>query len=351
MKKIIILIIALGGLGGLIYFAMDLSEKQGTSVRELINFEIEDVSTVDKIIITDKFDRKFTLVKKGSLWTGKNGGCISQGEVDHLLDAFKNIGFKGYLNDKSKQKFTDIMSAQHIKVEIFQKGEWSKTWFIGPASKDHLGQIMLLDTKENGKSKFPVVMEMKNMKGIIDPRFHADPLQWKCSDLISLKLTDISYIDVKFNDEKSRGFKVTKKGNNMKVYQKGKELLNVDPTMIYNYLSNFQDINYNVANYELNRLQMDSLKRTTPFCELTVKGLKSKKETFKLYRIVTSNSDVIGNAEIMDMDIDRLWCQIPTGELVKCQYFVFNPLIFGHLFFPQMDLSDLTTHDGINPIE
>jgi len=24
---------------------------------------------------------------------------------------------------------------------------------------------------------------------------------------------------------------------------------------------------------------------------------------------------------------------IPSGQLVKCQYFVFNPLLMGHLYF------------------
>jgi len=351
MKKIIILIVALGALAGLLYYAMDLSKHQGKSDTELIEFAVKDIESVDKIIITDKFENVFELHKKDGVWTDKNGGCVTQDNVGHVLDAFKNIEFKGYLADNSKKKFTNLMSAQNIKVQIFQDGEWTKTWYLGPSAQDHDGQIMLLDDAKEGKSGFPVIMRLKNMRGIIEPRFYADPLQWMCQDLISLQLTDIEEVNVKFNDEPQRSFKLTKNGNNMKVYQKGKQLQGITSAAMYDYLSNFQDVNFNIANYELNKLQMDSLKRTTPFCELKVKAVKEKPETFKLYRIVTKSApQMAGNAEIIDTDIDRFWCELPSGALVKCQYFVFNRLILGHAYFP-LDLTGLKTHDGINLIE
>ena len=35
---------------------------------------------------------------------------------------------------------------------------------------------------------------------------------------------------------------------------------------------------------------------------------------------------------------NNFWCILPNGQLVKCQYFVFNPLLLGHVYFPAMDL-------------
>ena len=32
-------------------------------------------------------------------------------------------------------------------------------------------------------------------------------------------------------------------------------------------------------------------------------------------------------------DINRFWCLLPNGQVVKCQYFVFNPLIMGNIYF------------------
>mgnify|MGYP000908812094 CR=1 FL=1 len=125
MKKIIILVVALGVLAGLVYLAMNLSKNAGKSDSELIEFAISDVESVDKIIITDKFENVFELRKENGIWTDKDGGCITQDKVSFCIDAFKNIEFKGYLADNSKEKFTNLMSAQNIKVKIFQNGKWS----------------------------------------------------------------------------------------------------------------------------------------------------------------------------------------------------------------------------------
>lgn len=346
MKKIIILVVSIAALAGLGYYAMSLSENQGKSDLELIDFSIKDVESVDKVIITDKFERRYTIQKKGDLWTGPEGECITQDKVKWVLDAFKNIKFKGYLSDKSIEHFTKQMSAQHIKVEIFQNGEWTKTWYIGPSTQDHMGQIMLLDSKEEGKSTVPVQMELSNMKGIIEPRFYADPMQWKCTDIFKLSLDKIRAVDVKFNDEPQRSFKVTKSGQDIKVYQKGKQLQDVSPQNAYTYLNSYQKVHWETANYVLNKDQVDSLKNTTPFCVLKVDQTNGKTTKLRLFRILAKENQVAGMAEVVNPDLNHLWCELPNGRLVKCQYYVFNPLIMGHVYFP-LDLTGVTTIDGM----
>jgi hypothetical protein len=42
--------------------------------------------------------------------------------------------------------------------------------------------------------------------------------------------------------------------------------------------------------------------------------------------------------DIVNIDMNKFWCQLPNGQMVKCQYFVFNPLMLGHVYFP-LDLS------------
>ena len=348
MKKLIILILALGSLAVLAFYAMNLSQKKGKSDTELIDFAIKDVSTIDKVIISDPFSRVFELVKNGEEWTDKDGGCITQQNAEFVIDALKNIEFKGYLPDNSHKKFITLMSAQNTKVEIFQNGEWTKTWYIGPASKDHYGQIMLLDSKEYGKSDIPVVMKIKGVHGIIEPRFYADKRKWMCTNIFSIPVNDLAYVEVKFNDEPERSFKVTKNKNKLDVFQQGKPLLVTDTSMIYRYLNNYQKIHYDIPNYELSEKQVDSIKRTIPFCVLTVKELHKKPTKLRCFRIITGAEEIVGAASVADVDKNRFWCELPNGQLVKCQYFVFNPLFLGHIYFP-MDLTILKTHDGIVP--
>jgi hypothetical protein len=346
MKKLIILVIAVGGLVGLGFFISSLFENEGKSDTELIDFAIEDISTVDKVIITDKFARTFEIRKKGKVWTDKDGGCITQENAAFILEAFEKIEFKGYLPDSSHANYTKMMTAQHLKVEIFQSGEWTKTWYLGPTAPDHHGQIMLLDSKEHGQSDIPVLMKIKGMNGIIEPRFFADNREWACTGIFALSVEDISLVDVKFNDEPERSFKITKNGSDLKAYHQGKRMMDAEPDMMFRYLNKFKKINYNLQNFELTNAQVDSVKRSTPFATLSLKetnGKTSKLRCFRMKAPVAVEAD-FGNIE--DTNRDKFWCELPDGMLVKCQYFVFNPILLGHVYFP-MDLSMLKTEDGI----
>lgn len=354
MKKPIILILSLVTVVLLGWYAVKLINNRGKSDQssEMFDFAVNDIESVDKVIITDKLERKYEIIKKADGdWTNTKGECITQDHIEFILDAFKNIEFKGYLPENAKENYLKIMASQHIKVEIFQNGEWTKSWYIGTATPDHYGQVMLLETAENGKSDNPVMMKIKGMNGIIDPRFFADERKWRCTNIFKLGLDEISKVDVKFNDEPKRSFTVTKKGTRFDVYQQGKKLPSADTSMILRYLSTYQKVHYEEPNYELTKKQIDSLKKTTPFCILTVTEVNNKSTKLKLFRLVTGQNQKTGMGEVINMDRNKLWVQLPSGDIVKAQYFVFNHLLLGNVYFPSMDLSGLKTHDGILPIE
>lgn len=339
-KKLIILIASIGVVAGLALLTMKLMGKKGNSITELIEFNIEDTAAVDKVIITDPFGNKMEIIRDGVYWTESNGNCITQTNVQFILEAFKNVEFKGYLPDNSHKQFIKVMSAQSTKVEIFQDGDWVKTWYIGPAAQDHYGQIMLLDDAELGKSDIPVMMKIKGMQGIIEPRFFADKRKWMCTNIFRLTIDKISKVDVRFYDEPSRSFTVTKKKNKLDVFQQGKRLSRVDTAMIYRYLQNYRKIHFDHPNYELNAKQIDSVKRSQPFGVLTVTETSGKATKLRMFRIKSEfeQRNEFGNI-VMD-DMNKFWCQLPDGQLVKCQYFVFNPLLLGHVYFP-MDMSSI----------
>ena len=210
-KKGLILALFIILLACLSWFALNLKDNQGASDARAFNFKIEDTTTVSKIIITDAFGQQFTLVKKNNSWTDLKGGCVAQTNVSLILEALHKIEFKGYLPQKSEKRFTELMASSHIKVEIFQDGEWTKTWYMGPASPDHYGQIMLLETANEGKSASPVMMKLAGMNGLIDPRFFADARQWACTEIMALQIEDIKSVKAKFYDEPYRSFELQKK--------------------------------------------------------------------------------------------------------------------------------------------
>jgi len=344
MKKQNILIIALTIVAILSYLTYSLMSKSGNSVEtELIDFAIKDVTQVDKIIISGDTDNEFILTKNGTKWNSNKTPCIQQQNVDFILEAFTKIEFKGYLPENASKHQIKMMSAKHIKVQIFENGEWSKTWYIGPSSQDHYGQIMMLDSKEFGMSDKPVIMSIKGVKGIIEPRFYSDFRKWACTAIFELDPQKIKKVDVSYVQEPTRSFKVINNNNNYEVFQQNTKITASTP-MILKYIQNYKKIHFNMPNYSLNIKQVDSLNRTTPFCYLTVTEIDGKSTRLKLHRVRSGQQTTNEFGQPANYDMDYLWCFLPSGELVKCQYFVFNPLILGHVYFP-MDMSKVNLGD------
>jgi hypothetical protein len=338
MKKIIILVLSIVILSLLGFMTYKTIKSSGKSDVNLLEFGIADTNKVDKIVITDAFSNKITLKREGKLWTDAQGGCISQNNIQLILQAFKNIEFKGYLPEKSLKKFTTIMTAQNVKVEIFTEGEWDKTWYIGPASQDHYGQIMLLETANDGKSKSPVIMKLKDLRGIIEPRFFADKRKWVCTKIFELKQSQIASVEVQNLDKPQRSFKIDNSSTTPKVLSAGKPLTNIDTMMVFRYLQNFKKIHYNLANYELTKKQVDSLKLTKPFSILTLKEKNGTTTKLRMFKIKAKEPQKNEFAEVMTADdMDNFWCEINGKELVKCQFFVFNPILIGEVYFPELN--------------
>ncbi|MBI1836680.1 MAG: hypothetical protein HYR91_05390 [Flavobacteriia bacterium] len=340
MKKTLVLLISTTVLIFLGYFAYNLINQNGSIETELITFNIENINTVDKVKITDSMGNKFTLIKNGKIWTREDGDCIQQEAVAFILDAFKNIEFKGYLPENSRENTLKDLATRHIKIEIFQNGEWVKTWYMGSATQDHLGQIMLLESDEFGKSDLPVLMRIKGVYGIIEPRFYADPRKWMCTNIFALNPDDILKVDVKYIHEPFRSFTVEQKNNKINVSHLGKSLNQIDTLFAYRYLKNFEKIHFNIPNYELNKRQVDSVKNSKPFIIFKLTEKNHKTTVMKMFKLKTIESKTNDFGVVENADTDKFWCELNNGELVKCQYYALNPILMGNIYFPELNTFD-----------
>lgn len=293
-----------------------------------IDFRIDNTETVNKIIISDNTGEQFELHRKGNKWTDKYDDCISQNNVEHILDAFKNIEFKAYLPDSEIHHYKNREAIAKIKVEIFQNDVNTKTWYFGPPTTDHYGQIMYLKLKGENDNSIPAVMKLKNLNGIFESRFFTDAKQWRCTNIYSVPAEEIAHIVIVNNENPEKSFRIEKYHEEILIYNRDKLLTNFDTTMLHFYLKNFKDVNYHSPNYLLNNDQIDSLKRTIPFIEPTVTTRTGFSKTIKCYKKINSKHED-------GYDTDLFWCILPSiEELVICQYFVFNRLFLGQMYFP-----------------
>jgi len=337
MKRLIFLVIALVLIAVLGYVAYDLSSSAGKSDPKVasLDFEIKDTSAIDRIIISEPNGNEMELIRSGNHWTDKAGGCIQQVPVANILEAAFNVRFKGYVPDNSVKTVLNRLTTLSTKVQFFKNGEWSKTWYIGSSTQDHYGTYMLLESEENGKSDLPIIAEIKGLQGMIGPRFFADQGRWMCTEIFAYQTHEIASVDVRYSTETESNFTVKRKGKNFNVTSNGKPFPSIDTSMVYRYLQNYKMIHFESPNYDLNKQQIDSVKRSKPFCVLTVKSAKGATSVLKLYRkkstLDGTRTDDTGKEA--DYDVNHLWCVLPNNELVQGQYYVFNPLIMGQIYF------------------
>ncbi len=339
LKQVFILLFSLLSVVGLAWYTYYIINDQKNPAGELIDFAVADTSAITMIRITEPNSVSIELKRSNKVWTDANGTCITQGMVHNILDVAKNIEFKGYLPKKSHQTYKNLMSTSHTKVEYYVNNKWYKTWYIGPPSPDHYGQIMLLDSKEFGKSADPVMMEIKGVNGIIEPNFFADHRQWMCTNIFAVPMEKLLEVKIINHDDSTRSFKIKKNGSSFNVSQFNQKLAYVDTANMYRYIHNYKKIHYDGANYELTKAQCDSLKKTQPFAELILKegnDIKQKTTRLKMFRIQSEDTQRNEFGELVNMDMNKFWCELADGSLVKCQYHVFNPLLFGYVYFPAL---------------
>lgn len=335
MKKktnlIILLLIALVGLG---YYAANLIKNSGQSDTELLDFAIKDTASVNRIIIEEPNGMTFE-VKRGEndVWTNKEGGCIIQEPVQLMLKTIYNVEFKGYLPHAAKENIKRQMSAGSTKVSIYTKGKLNKIWYVGLNTQDHYGTYMLLETPKI-KSAWPVIMKVRGLQGIINPRFFADQRKWDCTKIFGIDRRDIKEVVVTHLDVPERSFTVKNTNGKYEVFNQKKRIADLDTAKAIKYLNNFRKVHYEFDNFELDDQQVDSLKKSEPFCILRVTETNDVSHKLKLYRLA-GDGDIKGDdfGDDADYDVNRFWCVLPSGKVVKCQYFVFNPLINGRLYF------------------
>lgn len=330
MKKIIILLVGVVVIIVLAFFAIDLSKKSKVSDLSLINFAIQDTASVDKISIYDTyFDRNHTVVRnKKGIWEDEKGNCVQQHIIQMMLETMNKVTLKGYVPKSAMGNMKKQMMAKNKEVRIFQNGEWVKTWYVGHPTQDHQGTHMLLETPEK-KSDNPVIMGMKGLNGILDPRFFTDPRKFACSELFSYKREDIKSVEAINRVRPTESFKVEKQGADYKVTSNSRVVKNLNKRNLLFYLNGFENINFNQPNYTLSPEDIDSLKSKSPDYELKIDAFNKDSYELKMYRRLDPES----SSDTIIYDKDYLWGVKPGGDVVRMQYYSVGPLIEGMTVF------------------
>ena len=330
-KKLIIIVVAVAALAVLAYVLSQKEEGNSKlSSEALSDFAIDDTSSIDQLIMTDTEGNAGVNISKdeSGSWVSENGECIQQHLVHTILATIKRIKVKSPVSKGSIETVNKNLTTHHRKVEIYQNGELSKTWYVGQPTQDQYGTYMLLKDPVKGKSPEPFIMYMPNMFGNLETRFITNPLEFECTGVFTYNADDIKSIDVKLPDSAQYNFKIDVIESNLfSMSSNNREIPNFDTSNVRAYLLNYRKIHFEQHNYLTDSKAADSIKALTPWYEIEVVDKAGEKNNVKCFRKHMTYERYDYDNKLIEWDRDRLWVQLNDGRLVVGQFYVFDKIL------------------------
>jgi hypothetical protein len=251
------------------------------------DFAIGDTGCVDKIFIANKVGGKVTLERKaGQGWmvNGKHPARLD--DIQLLLETFRNIQVRYPAPQEAQENLIKRMAAKAVKCEIYCRGELARIWYVGSETQDLRGTYCLLQDPNSEKPFETVyVLEIPGFIGVITPRFFTDESSWREKKVLALLPTQIKNVTLNLAGQPDSSFSIDVKGlHDFSVRTlSGKSIAPFDTLAVQQYLSYFMALYVETWATDSKDREIDSVKRTNHFMELTVTDAQNRVENFKFY--------------------------------------------------------------------
>jgi hypothetical protein len=333
MKKnriAIILVIVLGSLS----FWFVVNNKKGTIKETLRDFAVTDTAAVDKIFLADKKGNSSTLERNpAGGWTVNGKYQVRMDAMETLLGTMRKVDIKEPVGKKAHDNVVKQLAADAIRVEIYSGKELIKAYYVGGYTQEMTGTYMILMDPETLKpSAKPFITYIPGFEGYLTTRYITEEKLWRDRTAMKYIPSEIQSVKLEIPDKPELGYELKVKGNNDYEINmlSGKETVkNVDPLAVKQYLSYFQQLNFESLDMGMSQTEIDSTMKSTPLNILTVTDSKGNKNTIKFFARKPKKEDRLdpaGNVVKYDPDRMNAWIE-NTKDLAIVQYYVFGKVM------------------------
>lgn len=333
MKKnqiAIILVILLGSLS----FWFIINNKKGTIKETLRDFAVADTSSINKIFLADKSGNTITLERKSpGAWTVNGKYNARMDAVQTLLYTIKKIDVKEPIGKNAMDNVIKRLSAKAVRCEIYQNNKLTKAYYVGTDTPDQTGTYMILiDPETMRPSEKPFITYIPGFEGYLTTRYFTEEKGWRDRTAIHYIPNEIKSVrlEVPFNPQ--FGYELSIKGNNeyeIRMIATNQVLNNVDPLAVKQYLSYFQQLNFESFEVNLKPAQIDSVKQSQPINILTITDNNGKINKIKFFARKPKQEGLLDiNGKPIKFDLERMDALLNNGEdFVMVQYYVFGKIM------------------------
>jgi hypothetical protein len=315
------------------------NQPTNTLAGSVSNFAIRDTSSIQKIIIADTYGNKITLERQEiGFWKLNNKYFAKESSLNVLLETISQIKVQSTVSSTMLPNVMRRLAVTHRLVEIYTDDLESpeKTYYVGDATMNHMGTFMLLETKQDGRSSVPFIVEDITSQGYLTPRFFTNVDEWRNTTLFHHPDLDIKRIEVEFFENTEHSFSLANNGiNDIRIYDHTlKEIEGVNQNIARDYLVQYKKVHFEAyAESNLSHFTIDSITKQTPMCEIRVFPENGKNEHITLWKkdVGIEKTDAYGQTTIYDLD--RMWGKTHLNNFVFAQYYTFDRLLISTTYF------------------
>lgn len=304
-----------------------LKQRNSTLDKELTDFAISDTSSIDKIFLVDRDGRNILLEKKDTeKWILNQRFSARIDRIHYFLKVLNRLKVTAPVPKNMYNNIIKQLSTSGIKVEIYNKGEKVKVFYVGNATQGGDGSFMMLEN-----SAAPFAVSMPGFEGYLTPNFDCTESQWRSNEVFNSTYKEIVSVKVTNFEHPTESFEFTKNGTNLSTVQlsmNGKLVSNFDTARANHYLMQFAKLNYEAVADLVRDTRKDSAMQMPLFqVELSINDGRKQKILFMKKPVDESMIDDFGKPTFIDTDRMFAILNDKKNEFLVAQFFVFGKIL------------------------
>lgn len=299
----------------------------GTIKSSYSNFSIADPASVNKIILKKKNSTIILLERQvAGDWLVNGKYAVNSNALKSLLYTFKNIDIKEPIRKLDEEKVIKELSEQGVLCEIYQNNELTKAYYVGKETYDHSGtHMVMVDSETMQPLAKAFVVYIPGVENNVSANYFVDERAWRDRTVFKYNPADIRSVKMEVPLYPESGYELTMKegwGYQLSMLSTKQLISNLDTSAVRQYLSYFEQLNFESFETDLTSSQMDMLLKSPPLNIITITDDTGKINKVKFYELW------INTLEGDSLDPERMLALLNNGkDLVIVKFFEFGKVM------------------------
>lgn len=334
MKKNLYIIAAILA-GALLLWYLSHRESNSGAADIFREFAITDTSRIQKIEISDVSGKTAVISRVAGKrrWMLNGRYEAREDAVDLILKTIARTSVRGNVADAARDEMMKLIVTSAKRVAIYTTGdEPEKIWYVGVATPDHTGTIMLLEIPDEGRGSEPYITHMEGFTGFLSTRFFTDESEWRYTGVFDYPNLDISRVQIEHLNGSPTLLSIDMlPDGNFKIEDnspvKVTSFSGFDTSAVRNLMLTLRKAHFETYTTGLAANITDSIQATTPFFSIRVTNRKGVSERVDLYRLPAVKDLQTEDGLRIPWNLDHYLGRNTRGEFGLAQTYTFDPII------------------------